>query len=88
MRLASNARSKITPPELAREWGIDVAKVLTWIRRGELRAINAATDRNGRPRYLIDRADLALFEAARSAGPQPKISRVRRRKDPNYIEYF
>ena len=78
----------LTPPTLARRFGVDVKKVIGWIRSGELRAVNLATTTSGRPRYRISPADLALFEAARSATPQPKISRIRRRKDPNYIEYF
>lgn len=70
---------KVTPPQLAREWGIAVDKVLTWIRAGELKAINAATRRGGMPRYLIDRRDIENFEAARSASPPPAPQRRRPR---------
>jgi excisionase family DNA binding protein len=62
-------RSKLTPPEVARLWGVSPDKVLAWIAGGELRAVNAATRPGGRPRWLIDRADLAAFEAARAARP-------------------
>jgi hypothetical protein len=48
--MMATSRKKITPPQLAAQWGVDVAKIITWIRSGELRAINAATDRNGRAR--------------------------------------
>jgi hypothetical protein len=83
----ASKRSKSTPPELAKQWGIDVAKVLHWIKSGELRAINLATRRDGRPRYAIDQADIALFEAGRAV--QPPAPRVRRRRaDPNVIEFF
>jgi hypothetical protein len=85
MQVAS--RKKRTPPQLAAEYGIDVKKVLAWIKTGELPAINVATDRNGRPRYAIDVADIAIFEASRSATPQPKITR-RRRRDTSIREYF
>ena len=41
-----------------------------------------------RPRYRVAESDLAAFLAARSAGPHPKISRVRRRRDPQIMEFF
>jgi len=77
----------LTPPAVARRFAVDPSKVLTWIRRGELRAVNVATHTGGRPRYRISPADLAVFEAARAAGPQPKITR-RRRKDAGVIQFF
>ena len=84
---ATSKRTKLTPPQLAAAWGIDVAKVLHWIKAGELRAINVATDRNGRPRYAIDVADIAVFEASRAV--QPPAPRIRRRRaDPNVIAFF
>ena len=85
--IATSRKTKLTPPELARQWGIDVAKVLKWIKSGELRAVNLATTRTGRPRYAIDQADMAIFEAARTV--QPPAPRVRRRRrDPAIIEFF
>ena len=85
--IATYRKTKVTPPELARQWGIDVAKVLKWIKSGELRAVNLATTRTGRPRYAIDQADMAIFEASRAV--QPPAPRVRRRKkDPSIIEFF
>ena len=64
-----------------------MGKVLHWIKAGELGAINAATDRNGRPRYLIDQSDIAIFEASRAV--QPPTPRIRRRPaDPSVIEFF
>jgi hypothetical protein len=61
---------------------------MTWIRSGELRAVNAATHAGGRPRYLIDLADIAAFEAARSASPAPKPTRRRRSKPGDTVEFF
>jgi len=87
MPAIATRKTKISPPELAKLWGVDPAKILTWIRRGELKAINVATDRNGRVRYAIDVADIAVFEASRAV--QPPVPRVRRRKvDPNVINFF
>ena len=77
-----------TPAAVAKRLGVDVHKILTWIRRGELRAVDVSTTTGGRPRYRISEADLAVFLAARAAGPEPRISRIRRRKDPSVIEYF
>ena len=49
---ATRQRTKSTPPQLAAEWGIDTHKIIGWIRSGELRAINVATTRTGRPEVL------------------------------------
>lgn len=85
--IAASCKTKLSPPQLAAQWGIDVQKVLHWIKAGELRAINLATDRNGRPRYAIDVADISAFEAARAVTPPtPQIRR--RRVDPNVIQFF
>ncbi len=78
---------KLTPPELAAEWGIDPAKVVGWIKSGELRAINVASNVRGRPRYLIDRADIAAFETARTITKQLPTRR-RRKQDPNIIKFY
>ena len=78
---------KTTPPKLARRYGTDVKKILHWIHSGELKAINLATDKNGRVRYAIDESDIAIFEAARAV--QPPTPRIRRRRvDPNVIQFF
>jgi excisionase family DNA binding protein len=79
-------RKKLTPPELAALWGISPEKVLAWIRAGELRAVNVATRRNGRPRFLIDESDLAEFERARAATPVP-TPRRRRRQAADYVRF-
>jgi len=81
-------RSKITPPELAARWGIDPAKVLTWIRSGELRAIDASTRLGGRPRFLIDEADILVFENRRAVGGPIKTPRRHRAKQLDVIEFF
>ncbi len=85
-QVASPARY-LTPPQIAERFGVDAHKILSWIRRGELRAVNIG-DGCQRPRYRISPDDLAVFEARRAAGPEPKISRIRRRKDPSIIEFF
>ena len=39
--------SYFSPPEIAERFGVDAHKVLGWIRRGELRALNVATTTGG-----------------------------------------
>jgi excisionase family DNA binding protein len=79
--------TKLTPPEIARRCRISPDKVLTWIRSGELRAINVATRPGGRPRYLIDEKDLADFEARRAVVSSP-TTKPRRRQTKNVIAFF
>ncbi len=71
------ARTKVTPSILARRWGVDPHKIITWIRNGELRAIDASTRQGGKPRFLIDEADIAIFEARRTTAPTPRATRRR-----------
>ena len=81
------SKAYLTPPEIAKRYGVDAHKIVAWIRRGELRAIDVSSTPGGRPRYRIAPADLAIFEQARATGPTPKITR-RRRKDPGVTQYF
>ena len=77
----------LTPPQVAERLGVDGHKILSWIRAGELRAVDVG-DGARRPRYRVAESDLATFLAGRSAGPEPKITRVRRRRDPQITEFF
>jgi hypothetical protein len=87
--LAEPRRTKVTPPQLAREWRISPDKVLQWIRSGELPAINGAAEPNGRPRYLIDQADVELFEAARRVVPKkPSPIRARHSGPAKFTKFF
>jgi hypothetical protein len=78
----------LTPPQVARRHGVSPDKVLGWIHSGELRAINVAARRGGRPRWRIDPADLVVFEQARSAVPRAAARPKRRRQVAGVIEYF
>jgi len=86
MILPSSKHQKITPPQLARRYGCKPTKVLGWIQSGELRAIDAATVRGGRPRYLIDEKDIEAFEVARAVTPPRPI--VQRRRKTALKEFF
>ena len=85
----ASGRRKLTPPEVAQLWGISVNTVMTWIRNGELRAINVARRLGGRPRYRIDVDDLKDFENRRAVLPPPPIQRrPRRRRDEYVLEFY
>lgn len=79
----------LTPPQLAKQWGVATEKVYAFIRSGELRAIDLATKRGGRPRYSIAPEDVAAFEKARQVvqrTERPAPSQRPRR--PNARNYF
>jgi hypothetical protein len=83
-------RTKVSVPHLAKEWGISTRKIVGFIQAGELRAINVATSRESRPRYLIDRADIEAFEFARQVIPVGTGSTIRRlrRSQPPGVKKF
>lgn len=78
-----------TPPEIAERLRVDPAKVVGWIRAGELRASNVATKRTGRPRWRISEADLQAFLAARMPNPPtPRPASRRRVQEGGIIPFF
>jgi transposase len=73
---------------IAKRFGISADKVRLWIERGELRGVNVATTAGGRPRYVVDVADLAVFEERRAAqGKRATVPR-RRKTTAGIIEFF
>ena len=76
----------MTPPAVAALLGIDPAKVISWIKRGELRAVDLAEVRGGRPRYRIAPEWLEQFLLARQTTPAPKP--VRQRKAGFERQYY
>jgi len=58
----------VSPPQLARRYGVKPSRVIAWIRAGELAAINIGG--GGRPRYRITPEAIREFEAVRSTGPR------------------
>ena len=78
----------MTPPALARRYGISVNKILGWIRSGQLEALNVASRQGGRPRWTVTPESLARFEAARSSAATVRLPRARRQRKPtDYREY-
>jgi transposase len=66
---------------VARRYRVGEDKVRTWIRRGELAAVNTASALCGRPRWVVTAEALAAFERRRVGGPAPKRQRRRRRTE-------
>lgn len=86
---ATRIRKKLTPPDIAKAWGVSPDKVLAWIRNGELKAINVATKVGlSRPRYKIDPKDLAAFEERRTVRVVERTSRPTRRSFDEGITQF
>lgn len=67
----------LTVADVARRYRVGQGKVLSWIRRGELKAINTAANLYIRPRYVITGEALEAFERRRDAGPAPRVERKR-----------
>lgn len=63
-------RTKLTPPELAARWGKKASTIIAWIRAGRLPAIDTSMG-SKRPRFLIDEADIAVFESRQRVQPPP-----------------
>jgi len=72
---------RFTPREISESYSVTVDVVLAWIKSGQLRAVDVSRAAGGKPRWRIDPADLAAFEARRSSVPLPKPARRRRRSD-------
>jgi transposase len=79
---------KTTPPKLAKRWGVSTDKILSFIRSGELRAIDGATKRGGRPRYLIDERDIVDFEERRAVMTHATRPKKNRKSQTDVIQFF
>ena len=87
--MSTATKTKMTPPELARRWGVSRDKIIFFILTGELRAIDASKRRGDRPRYLIDVEDIEAFEAARTVVPAVKPTRRKRDSLPvDFVRNF
>ncbi len=87
----SNIQRNWTAPQVAEHFGVSPAKVITWIRQGELEALNLAHRGCTRPRYSISQDALEAFELARTVVPQGAArtsGRLRRHSQLPSKEYF
>jgi hypothetical protein len=73
--------SGLTVPQFARRYQVSPDKIRAWIRKGELRAVNVASRRFGRPRLIITPVALAEFERGRQA-EVPDAPKARRKRVP------
>jgi excisionase family DNA binding protein len=76
--MTTETRPTRRPREVAAYLRVSQDKVLHWIRSGEMRAINTATNLCGKPRWSVTAEALAEFEKRRSSEPPPKPERRRR----------
>jgi excisionase family DNA binding protein len=76
-----------TVQDIQRIFGVTDHTVLSWIRTGELRAINVGRRPGAKkPRWRITQAALEAFELART--PTPPAPRARRRKRSDDVIQF
>jgi hypothetical protein len=78
-------RNGYSVSDLCVRWKIGPSKVLGFIDRGELVAVNVATHTSGRPQYRVTPEELAKFEAKRTSAPLPKPTRKRRAAGKDYF---
>lgn len=88
MKVAVDHEKRLTPPAVARRYGVAPETVVGWIRAGELAAINVAAPGTIRPRFRVSPSALEAFERRRSATPSPKQPRRRRRVPDGTRSYF
>jgi hypothetical protein len=89
--MGGNERRNLTPPEIARRYGVATAKVVRWIHDGELIALNFANRGCTRPRYSITPEALKEFERARTVAPSgggESVRTLRRRRTPGTVKEF
>ena len=77
----------LSPPTIAKRLGVAPEKVHHWIRSGQLRAVNIATNLGGRARWAVHPDDLERFLAARQATP-PAPRPQRRRIEKPVVDYL
>lgn len=71
----------LAPPEIAKQLRVSPEKVLGWIRRGELKAVNVSNG-HSRPRYRVSQESLDAFLKYREVYPPPPRVRRRRQQPP------
>ena len=85
--MTETLRQWLTPPQLARQLRIEPPKVIAWINRGELRAVNVADRTGGRPRWRISPDAVDEFMRPReSKTPAPTVKRPKRTQPADFIE--
>ena len=76
----------MTPAEVGRYLRISPDRARSMIQSGELGAVNVASVRCGRPRYIVLPRHLEEFCRRRAAAPPPKPQR--RKRQPAITDYY
>lgn len=87
----TTTRRNLRPPEIARRYGVNIRKVLAWIRTGELVALDLSSRTSSRPRYSVTPEALEAFEKSRRVVPdggESTTQRLRRRARTNGVKEF
>jgi hypothetical protein len=58
--------------DLCRRWRVGPDKVRGFLKRGELVAVNVASDLGGKPQWRVMAESVERFEARRTSAPRPK----------------
>jgi transposase len=74
--------------DVARLYRVSPERVRTWIRRGELAALNTADPLHDRPRLVVTPDALERFERARQAAARPAPKPQRRKRRTFAVDYF
>jgi excisionase family DNA binding protein len=77
-----------TPAELARLLRVSADRIRAWIKRGELRALNVAPGRLGKPRFVVLPHHLEEFERKRRVATPAARPAPRRRQPAGVVDYF
>jgi excisionase family DNA binding protein len=90
---SSTVAAGLTVKDMAKRYRVSKDKVRAWIARGELAAVNTATLKCGKPRWVISPDALADFERQRKGGrkvgqpvkPAPRRKRKAGRNRPAHF---
>jgi hypothetical protein len=75
-----------TVSDLCMRWRVGADKIHCFIRRGELVAVNVATNLSARPQWRIAPEAVELFERRRSS--TPPVKPPRRRRQSQEVDYY
>jgi len=84
----ANTSAYLSPNDVAARLGVSWAKVVAWIKSGQLLAVNVASRPSGKPQWRIAESDLDFFLATRQAQPSRPATRRRRPATTDMIEFF
>lgn len=75
----------LSPPKIAKRFGVKADTVRSWIHSGELRAINVAPSGSTKPSFRVSDEAIAEFQLKR--GTQPPAP-TRRRRKPSAVKQY